>query len=615
MLRPYQQDAVDIAFDYVKNSVIKIVIEMATGAGKSHVIAELARRLFELTGQRTFVTAPAAELVKQNAAKFRSLGLQCSIFSAKAGEKCLEHPVVFATPGTLANALHKLTDKVAAIIMDEGDGITDQIKRIINHFKQYNPDLREICLTATPYRTGEGWIFKQFEDGRPSGNPRAYFDKRVYRVGTRTLIDMSFLVDVVTTPVPIAYDTSELKRDRRGKFTPASIEKAFVGKGRRTSGIVAEVVRRQQYYRACLIFCASRAHAKEVMASLPEGSYRYIDGDTPTKERSDTLARFKHGLFTYLVNIDVLTVGTDLPIVDHLAIMRHTDSDRLLQQIIGRGLRLHPNKEHCLVSCFAGNLTPFVESGRDIFSPDIQNKEAKEKTFLTVPCPKCAFLNEFAARPNPERLKTNSEGFFIDLAGDVLEMEVYQGEDKPALKVPFAAHYGRRCNGFRQRGPKGRVFRCAHVWADKRCPKCNASNDIAARQCRACKHELSDPNRYLQRYAAEVVNTPDGCRLGKPKKCTISEYVAASKQRLVLLSIIVHGRTTPIQVFLDPFSTSPKRYAQWEQFLLEGFGDDQLTVKEVLNRRKKFTQPTAVKWKSKPNATHPEVFLMWREPK
>lgn len=615
MLRPYQQDAVDIAFDYVKNSVIKIVIEMATGAGKSHVIAELARRLFELTGQRTFVTAPAAELVKQNAAKFRSLGLQCSIFSAKAGEKCLEHPVVFATPGTLANALHKLTDKVAAIIMDEGDGITDQIKRIINHFKQYNPDLREICLTATPYRTGEGWIFKQFEDGRASGNPRAYFDKRVYRIGTRSLIDMSFLVDVVTTPVPIAYDTSELKRDRRGKFTPASIEKAFVGKGRRTSGIVAEIVRRQQYYRACLVFCASRAHAKEVMDSLPHGSFRYIDGDTPTKERSDTISRFRHGLFTYLVNVDVLTVGTDLPIVDHLAIVRHTDSDRLLQQIIGRGLRLHPGKEHCLLSDFADNLTPFAESGRDIFSPDIENKEAKEQTILAIPCPKCAFINSFSARPNPEKLEVNHAGFFVDLAGDVLELEVYQGEGKEALKVPFAAHYGRRCNGFRQRGPKGRVFRCTHTWMEKRCPKCNASNDIAARQCRQCKHELSDPNRYLQRYPSEVVTTPDGWRMGKPKKFTISEYVAASKKKLILLSLTVVGRATPIQMFLNPFSTDMRIFAQWEQFLLEGFGDDQLTVLEVLNRRKKFVPPIAVKWRAKTNSTHPEVCMMWRLPK
>lgn len=614
MLRDYQQDAVNIAFDYVKNSVIKIVIEMATGAGKSLVIAELARLIYEYTGQRTIVTAPKGELVKQNAAKFRALGLECSIFSAKAGKKCLKHPVVFCSPGTLANALDKFEEPVAAIIMDEGDGITDQIKRIIKHFRGWNADLREIALTATPYRTNEGWIFKQFEDGRPSGNPRAYFDKRVYRIGTRELIERRFLVDIVTTPVPIEYDTSQLVRDRRGKFTPASIEKTFIGKGRRTSQIVATFVERQRFYRACMVFCASRAHAAEVMASLPPGTFRYIDGETPDKERNDIIARYKHGLITYLVNVDVLTVGTDLPIADHLAILRHTDSDRLLQQIIGRGLRLHPDKEHCLISDFAGNLQPFVESGRDIFSPEIKTREKKEAVILTVPCPKCAHLNEFAARPNPERNQINDSGYFVDLAGDVMELDVYQGEHKPKLKVPFAAHYGRRCNGYRQRGNRGHLIRCSHTWLDKKCPKCQASNDIAARQCIQCKHELADPNRYLEKYASEVVTTPDGWRMGKPKKCGLMEYTANSGHRMILLSIMVQGRKTAIPVYLNPFGSSASGIALWEYVLLNGFGDSKITAREALDRRRRFVMPTAIKWKQKGNG-HPEVLLIWGNPK
>lgn len=611
MLRPYQKEAVDIAFDYVKHSVIKIVIEMATGAGKSHVIAELARRLFELTGQRTIVTAPKGELVKQNAAKFRALGLECSIFSAKAGQKCLKHPVVFASPGTLANALDKFGEPVAAIISDECDGITDQMKTIIAYFRERNPDLRLVGFTATPYRTGEGYIFRTFEDGRPAACRKPYYDKRVYRIGTRELIDMGFLVDVVTSPVPIEYDTSQLVRDRRGKFTPASVEKTFLGQGRRTSNIVADFVERQRFYRACMVFCASRAHAKEVMASLPPGKFRYIDGETPTKERNDILARFRHGLVEYLVNVDVLTVGTDLPIADHLVILRRTESDRLLQQIIGRGLRLAKDKEHCLISDYAGNLDEFNENGRDIFSPEIKAREVKDKAILTVPCPKCAFLNEFAARPNPERNEVNAQGYFVDLAGEVMELDVYQGEGKESLRVPFAAHYGRRCNGYRQRGTRGHLIRCSHTWLDKKCPKCGTSNDIAARQCVQCKHELTDPNRYLAKFASEVVNTPDGWRMGKPKKCVISEYTANSGTRLLLLSITVVGRKTPVQVFLNPYSTSPKAFALWEYFLLNGFGDSNLTVQEVLNRRKRFVMPVAVKWQNTGN-THPEVRMLWR---
>lgn len=613
-LRPYQQEAVNVALSYVLNSVIRIVLELATGAGKSLIIAELARLLYEHTGQRTIVLAPNGDLIKQNAAKFRALGLECSIFSASGGEKTLKHPIVFATPGTLINALDQLQEKVAAVIIDEGDGITDQIKAIVDHFSEHNRDLRMIALTATPYRTGEGYIFKQFEDGQ-TANVNAYYDKRVYRVTARQLIDMGYLVDVVTSPVPIEYDTASLKRDRRGKFTPASVEKTFIGKGRRTSQVVAEIVRRQQFYRACIIFCASRQHAAEVMQSLPDGTFAYIDGDTSTKDRAGRLARFRHGQITYLVNVDVLTVGTDLPIADHLALLRKTESDRLLQQIIGRGLRLHPNKEHCLLSDFAGNLSQFLETGRDIFDPEILNPEKKEKAFVSAICPKCAHVNQFVARPNPEKLRVNADGVFVDLAGDPMEYEIYMGEGREPQKVPFAAHYGRRCNGFRQRGPKGRIIRCNHTWQEKRCPACNGKNDIAAKQCKHCGKELADPNRYLLKVATEVVTAPDGWKMGTPKKVTISEYSANSGRRLLMVSFTVIGRATPLVKYYDPSSTYDKHYAAWTQFLLEGFGDDQLTVQEVLNRRKRFIMPEVVSWKKvHKQATHPEIRMYWRLP-
>ncbi len=614
MLRDYQQAASDTAFEWVRDSVIKIVLKMATGAGKSHVIADLARRLYEYTGQRTIITAPKAELVKQNAAKFREQGLPCSIFSASAGTKCLEHPVIFATPGTLANALHALNEKVAVIICDECEGITEQIETIIAHFRHINPDLREIGLTATPFRTGEGYIFRQFIDGTTAPAVGPHYDRLVYEIGTRELISRKFLVDVVTSPVAFEYDTSELKRDRRGRFTPASIQKTYVGKGRRTSQIVADIVSRQQHYRACLIFCASREHAAEVMASLPPGDFRYIDGETPIKQRADVLTRFRHGRFTYLVNVDVLTVGTDLPIVDHIAILRRTESDRLLQQIIGRGLRLHPYKEHCLLSDYGGNLTPFMESGRDIFDPEIKAPNKKDNGIVNVPCPRCSYMNHFAARPNPEKLQIGPNGVFVDLAGDEMTYTMYQGEGLPDKIVPFAAHYGRRCNGYRQRGQRGILLRCPHVWQDKKCPGCGASNDIAARKCTGCGKELSDPNRYLLRVATEVVTTPDGWRMGTVRKVAINDYTSQNGKRLINFSIWVVGRATPLQKFFDPFTTNANRFAEWEQFLLEGFGDDDLTTQEVLNRRKRMKLPEVVSWHSKPGATHPDIRLMWRLP-
>lgn len=610
VLRPYQQDAVQAAYSYVKDSVSSAVITMATGAGKSLVIAELARLMFEHTTQRTLVLAPRAELVKQDAAKFKALGLDCSIYSASAGKKCLQHPVVFGSPGTVINAVDMLGE-VCAVIVDEAQGITEQVQEIIRLLRAINRDLRVIGLTATPYRTGEGFIYKQGLTGEPVPQRCAYFDRLVYQIGTRDLINMGYLCDISTVPVAIEYDVSTLERDRLGRFTPASIERTFIGKGRRTSGIVADIVHRAKEYRATLIFTASRAHAAEVMDSLPEESFRYIDGNTSRKERAVILAKFKAGMIPYLVNVDVLTIGTDIPICDHIAIMRGTESDSLLQQIIGRGLRTRTGKTHCLLSDYAGNLEPFIDADRDIFDPEIKASKAKDQVHVNALCPKCGHVNQFYGRPNTEKLDVDANGNFIDLAGAVVMYEIYNGADKPPTSAPFAAHFGRRCQGFRRLGPKGRMVRCAHTWQDKKCHDCGGSNDIAARVCRHCDAELVDPNRYLLKAATEVARTPDGWQIGTPEKMQVMEQTSNFGNRIVRLTFNVAGRKTPIVKFLHPYSNTPMLFAQWTHFLLGAFGDDALTVQEVMLRKRRANLPRFVRWKKSKKTGYDESQLEW----
>jgi len=62
---------------------------------------------------------------------------------------------------------------------------------------------------------------------------------------------------------------------------------------------------------------------------------------------------------------------------------------------------------------------------------------------------------------------------------------------------PLPAHYGRRCFGLIQTGPKGEYERCNYRWTGKECPHCGEVNDIAARFCYVCKGEIVDPNEKL----------------------------------------------------------------------------------------------------------------------
>jgi DNA repair protein RadD len=68
------------------------------------------------------------------------------------------------------------------------------------------------------------------------------------------------------------------------------------------------------------------------------------------------LQRFKSGALRWLCNVDVLTTGYDAPNIDAIAVLRATQSPGLFAQMCGRGFRLHPGKQNCLILDFGQNI-------------------------------------------------------------------------------------------------------------------------------------------------------------------------------------------------------------------------------------------------------------------
>src|SRR5699024_3608992 len=102
------------------------------------------------------------------------------------------------------------------------------------------------------------------------------------------------------------YDRGLLEVGSTGEFTARSIDRAFVGHGRLTSKIIADIVAKSQNRGNVVIFATTVKHAKECMASLPPELSRMVDGKTPKAERAEILRLFKRGDIKYLVNVGVL---------------------------------------------------------------------------------------------------------------------------------------------------------------------------------------------------------------------------------------------------------------------------------------------------------------------
>lgn len=458
-LRPYQQDSVNATIAYFRKRSAPAVLSLSTGAGKSLIIAELAR----LARGRVLVLAHVKELVEQNHGKYESYGLNASIFSAGLGRKENTEQVVFASVQSIVNSLNHFHEAFSLLVIDECHRVPEDenssYQKVIRHLQRINPDLKILGLTATPYRLGLGWIYQYHTRGQVRSEEKRFFRDCIFDLPIRYLLDENYL----TTPkvldmAVLGYDFSQVSTTAAGHYKTAELEQAVKKAQRVTPLIIKKIITESKDRFGVMIFASTVNHAKEIMTYLSNESAALVIGDTPLEERDYIINEFKAQQIKFLVNVSVLTTGFDAPHVDLIAILRPTESISLYQQIVGRGLRLFAGKKDCLVMEFAGNCY-------DLYQPEVgSEKPNSDSEIVTIPCPACSFNNNFWGK--------------IDPAGFVIE------------------HYGRQCQGYTEHQDGDREI-CGYRFRVKFCDLCGADNDIAARQCQQCEHVLVDPDKKL----------------------------------------------------------------------------------------------------------------------
>ncbi|WP_106477526.1 DEAD/DEAH box helicase [Phytohalomonas tamaricis] len=483
-LRPYQHEAVRHVIDYFRASDAPAVVVLPTGSGKSLVIAELAR----LARGRVLVLAHVRELVEQNHAKYEGYGLEADIFSAGLGRKESGRQVVFGSVQSVVNALDAFDDgQFTLLIIDEchrvshepvkhkpvkgqtergaaGQSNTDNAKkassyrRVIDRLRLANPRLKVLGLTATPYRMGQGFIYHRHYHGMVRGSEDAFFADCVFEQPLRVMVRQGYLAEPRRVDAAVArYDFSALEPRRGGLFAEEDMNRVVRG-SRATPTIIEDVIAHAEDRAGVMIFAATVAHAEEIVTYLPAAQTALITGETPGSERERLITAFKMRELKYLVNVAVLTTGFDAPHVDLIAILRPTESVSLYQQIVGRGLRLAPDKRDCLILDYAGN--PW-----DLYAPEIDApRPAGDTELVQVECPLCGFANMFWGRRD----------------GDLV-----------------IEHFGRRCKGLVE-GENNKLQQCEFRFRFKICDECGTENDIAARRCHGCQKLLVDADDKLK---------------------------------------------------------------------------------------------------------------------
>ena len=465
-LRPYQQEAVDATLNHFRKSDESAVIVLPTGAGKSLVIAELAR----LARRKILVLTHVKELVEQNHAKYQSYGLSGGIFAAGLKRKEKHHQVTFASVQSVAANLDQFRDEYSLVIIDECHRVsgeeTSQYQRIIELLRQQNDSLKVLGLTATPYRLAMGWIYRYHYRGFVRGSDDEQdkpFRHCIYELPLSYMINRGYLTRPELVNAAVAqYDFSALTQDRFGEYAEKDVNQLLSKHQRVTRAIIEQVMEMAAERQGAMVFAATVQHAQEIAGYLPEQETALVTGATDLRDRDQLIQRFKQRQLKYLVNVSVLTTGFDAPHVDLIAILRPTQSVSLYQQIVGRGLRLDEGKRDCLVIDYAGNHV-------NLHHPEVgEPKPNLDSEPVQVFCPGCGFANIFWG-------KTDSDGRVVE-------------------------HYGRRCQGLLEsiEDDAGWPQQCDYRFRFKECPHCGGENDIAARNCGHCHKAIIDPDDQLR---------------------------------------------------------------------------------------------------------------------
>jgi DNA repair protein RadD len=461
-LRDYQQQAVNNVVAFFQKKREPAVIVLPTGAGKSLVIAELAR----IAKGRVLILAHVKELVEQNYEKYKSYGLSAGIYSASLGQKDWDQKAIFGGVQSVARAPDDFFNNFSLLVIDECHRVADeggtQYQEVIKKLQDRNPQLCILGLTATPYRLGLGWIYEYSQLGEIKTTKKRFFKQCVYELPLSYMIKNKYLTTPVKVDIPVTcYDFSELtEKDRM--YTTAEVEEILKSQKRLTPFIIKNIIDITERYnrKGVMIFSSTVKHAEEIMTYLPAEDSRLVVGDTEMKDRDQIIEDFKNKKFKYLVNVSVLTTGFDAPHVDVIAILRPTDSNSLYQQIVGRGLRLSDEKKDCYILDYTG-------MGHDIYAPEINDKRpAKDTVTVRIPCPRCGFENDFWG--------------YVDHEGFIIE------------------HFGRTCRAATQDPKTLEIVPCGFRFRFKICHVCGCENDITARDCEKCKATLIDADAKLK---------------------------------------------------------------------------------------------------------------------
>ena len=403
-LRQYQVDSINDLRKAILKGHRSIVLQLATGGGKTTIASEMIRKANE-KGKKCLFLADRIELVEQTSKRLDYEGIEHGIIMGNH-ERYKPHSInQVCSPQTLARRPIPNADLV---IIDECHVAYGIHKKMI----QGMPNTVFIGLSATPFTKGLGKMYSNLVIGAT----------------TSKLTDEGYLVPVKVF-APSKPDLTKI-RTIAGDYDEKELF-ARVNKPKLVADIVDTWVKRGEN-RPTIGFAVNVLHSQHLCELFKDRGIRaaHIDAYMPKGQREQIVKDFKDGYIKVLFNVGILDKGFDYPEASCLIMARPTKSLMLYIQQAGRVLRTHESKEDAIILDHAGNtqmhgfVTDDLPEELDDGNKKKVEKATKEQKEKTTICTSCAYVKKRHEYKCPccGFAPTKKDAGIVTEKGDLLEV-------------------------------------------------------------------------------------------------------------------------------------------------------------------------------------------------
>jgi len=378
-LRPYQNGAIENLKTAIAGGHKNVLLQAATGAGKTIIACDMIRRATSKNKTVLFV-AHRKEIILQTSLKLDAFGIDHGVIMSSHKRKN-DHAVQIASIQTLSR---RTKPKADLIIIDECHlSISASYRQLVNDY----PDAVIIGLTATPIRL----------DGKGLGE---IYQQIVSVIPIADLIEEGHLVKprVFAPFVPDMKGIRTVKGDYDATQTAKLMDRKEITKD------IVKHWKTAAHEKKTIVFASSVQHSKNIVAEFQHAgiSAKHLDATTPANQRDATLQAWRNNEFTVLSNCGLFIEGLDVPDASCCVLARPTKSLTIYLQAVGRVMRPAEGKTDCVILDCAG-LTyehGFIDESREWTLEGKKKREKSDQPPAVHVCPECFAAYSKAEHPD-----------------------------------------------------------------------------------------------------------------------------------------------------------------------------------------------------------------------